>query len=96
MYRFYCNTEQENYIKKKILALEKAHANQKSRIAWTIVNDEVSRIIATSPEERVTLWKDHFSNLLGQPPIIDVKPLVKVFDTLPIETDDFTEIWTSH
>ena len=50
------------------------------------------RIIATSPEERVKIWKDHFSNSHGQPPIIDYKPIVKVFDTLPIETDDFIEI----
>lgn len=30
-------------------------------------------------------------NLLGQPPVIDDKPVEKVFDTLPINTCDFTE-----
>ena len=37
------NTEQENYINEKIQALEKAHANQKSRIAWTIDNEVPGR-----------------------------------------------------
>ena len=32
---------------------------------------------------------EHFQNLLGQPLVIDDKPIKKVFDILPIDTNDF-------
>ena len=89
--------EQEKYIKEKIEILENAHANRKSRMAWSIINEisgrkktNTGRIKASSPEERIKLWRDHFANLLGLPPVIDDRPIIKIFDTLPIETGDFT------
>ena len=36
------------------------------------------------------LWKNHFEQLLGQPPVLDDQPINGVFNTLPIETGDFT------
>ena len=36
------------------------------------------------------LWKNHFEQLLGQPAVLDVQPIERVFNTLPIETGDFT------
>ena len=71
--------EQEEYIKVKVAEIQDAHINQKSRLAWSTINEISGRkktnrgqIKAESPEERVKLWKDHFVNLLGQPPVIDV------------------------
>lgn len=49
------------------------------------------QIKANSPEERIKYWKDHFVNLLGQPPTIDEQSILKIYDTLPIVTGDFTE-----
>ena len=89
--------EQEQYIREKINELENAHDTNKARLAWTIVNEvsgrkgtKTNQIRANSPEERIKLWKEHFQNLLGQPPVIDDQPINKVFDTLPIVTGDFT------
>ena len=89
--------EQEEYIKEKVAEIQDAHINQKSRLAWSTINEISGRkktnrgqIKAESPEERVKLWKDHFVNLLGQTPVIDVKPTNKVIDELPIKTEDFT------
>ena len=36
------------------------------------------------------LWKNHFEQLLGQPAVLDVQPIERVFNTLSIETGDFT------
>ena len=36
------------------------------------------------------LWKNHFEQLLGQPPVLDHQPIKRVFNTLPIKTEDFT------
>ena len=36
------------------------------------------------------LWKNHFEQLLGQPPVLKNQPIKRVFNTLPIETGDFT------
>ena len=36
------------------------------------------------------LWKNHFEQLLGQPSVLDDQPIQRVFNTLPIETRDFT------
>lgn len=89
--------EQEEYVKEKISIIQNAHINQQSRLAWATVNEVSGRkktasgqIKAKSAEERVKLWKEHFQKLLGQPPDIDDKPTEKVFDTLPMETGNFT------
>ena len=89
--------EQEKYVQEKVSVIENAHANMKSRLVWATVNEVSGRkksnsgqIRAKSPEERVNLWKLHFQNLLGQAPVVDGIPIMKVFDTLPIETGKFT------
>ena len=42
-----------------------------------------------SPEERVKKWKNHFSNLLGQPPTVTTKPTVTIIhEDLPINTEN--------
>ena len=49
----------------------------------------------TSPEERVKLGKIT-SLIYLAPPIIDHKPIVKVFDTLSIETERLHGYRTGH
>ena len=89
--------EQEQYVRDKLQELEEAYESTKTRLAWSIVNEvsgrkksKHSQIRANSPEERIKLWKKHFENLLGQPPVIDDQPINKVFDTLPVKRGDFT------
>ena len=49
------------------------------------------RIKAKSPEDRVSKWKLHFSNLLGQPPSVTIKPNASIIhEPLPINTDNIT------
>ena len=91
------HAEQETFVKEKILEIENVHLNRKARLAWDTVNEISGRkktkkrqIRAESPDERVKLWKEHFQNLLGQPPVIDDYLIKKVFETLPIETDEHT------
>ena len=53
---------------------------------------KLGRIKTSNREDRLAIWKDHFKNLLGQSPEIDDQPVLKVFDTLPIKTGEFTAI----
>ena len=69
--------EQEKYVNEKISYITNAVEHQRSGIAWQTVNEltgrkgsNKGRIRAINPEERVKKWKDHFSNLLGQPPTV--------------------------
>ena len=50
--------------------------HQKSKIVWKTVNEFTGRketnngrIKTKSTEEHIKKWKDHFLNLLGQPPV---------------------------
>ena len=36
------------------------------------------------------LWQNNFEQLLGQPTVLNDQPIERVFNTLPIETGDFT------
>ena len=92
------NAEQEKYIKNKVTVIENAHENNKSRLASSVINEisgrkktNTGKIKANSPEEHMQLWKEHFVDLLDQPPTIDDLPVIRVLDSSPIETGDFTE-----
>ena len=90
--------EQEKYINEKIHAITKLQ-HQKSGLARETVNEFTrrkgtnrGRIKVNSPEERVfSKWKTHFSNLLGQPPSVTIKPTASIIhEPLPINTDNLT------
>ena len=66
---------------------------------WQTVN-EVSRrkktvkaiLKATSQEERIQLWKQHFENLLGDPPKVTHEPITKIINKqLDIKLEQFTQ-----
>ena len=89
--------ERKRYVEEKISIIETAYVNHQARHVWVTVNEVTGqrksnerRIRAKSPEERLKLWKNCFEQLLGQPPVLDHQPIKRVFNTLPIETGDFT------
>ena len=77
--------EQTEYIQDQINMIRESVEDRQSRIAWQTVN-EVSRrkstakikLKATSQEERIHLWKQHFENLLGKPPKVTHEPIMKI------------------
>ena len=67
--------EQTEYIQNQIDKIRDSMEDRQSRIAWQTIN-EVSRrksttkakLKAANQQERIKLWKQHFENLLGNPP----------------------------
>ena len=59
-------------MQEKILEIENATIHQKSRLAWQNINHITGRkqrssgkLKATSPQDRIKKWKEHFENLWG-------------------------------
>ena len=72
--------------------------DRQSRIAWQTIN-EVSRrkstakakLKATNQQERIKLWKQHFNNLLGNPPNVTHEPIMRIINKqLDIKLGPFT------
>ena len=74
--------EQTEYIQDKI---RDSVEDRQSKIAWQTIN-EVSRrkstakakLKATNQQEQIKLWKQHFENLLGNPPKVTHEPIMKI------------------
>ena len=73
--------------------------DRQSRIAWQTIN-EVSRrksttkakLKATNQEERIKLWKQHFENLLGNPPKVTHETITRIISKqLDIKLGPFTQ-----
>ena len=73
--------------------------DRQSRIAWQTIN-EVSRrkntakakLKAANQQERIKLWKQHFENLLGNPPKITHEPITRIISKqLDIKLRPFTQ-----
>ena len=72
--------EQTEYIQNQIDKIKDLVEDRQSRIAWQTIN-EVSRrkntakakLKAANKLERIKLWKQHFKNLLGNPPKINTR-----------------------
>ena len=73
--------------------------DRQSRIAWQTIN-EVSRkkstvkakLKAANQQERIKLWKQHFENLLGNPPKVTHKPITRIISKqLDIKLRPFTQ-----
>ena len=69
------------------------------RTAWQTIN-EVSRrkstvkakLKATNQQERIKLWKQHFKNLLGNPPKVTHEPITRIISKqLDIELGPFAQ-----
>ena len=77
----------------------KATSHRQSRIAWQTIS-EVSRrkntakakLKAANQQERIKLWKQHFENLLGNPPKITHEPITRIISKqLDIKLGPFTQ-----
>ena len=91
--------EQTEYTQNQINKNRDSVENRQSRIAWQTVN-EVSRkkstvkakLKATSQEEWMTLWKQHFENLLQKPLKVMHEPIPKIISNqLDIKLGQFTQ-----
>ena len=77
--------EETHYIENHIDKIKESVEDRQSRIAWQTVN-KVSRrkstakakLKATSQQERIHLWKQHFVNLLGNPPRVTHEPITRI------------------
>ena len=77
--------EQTEYIQNHIDKITDSVEDRLSRRAWHTIN-EVSRrkstvrakLKATSQQERILLWKEHFKNLFGKPPKVTHDPVTRI------------------
>ena len=76
--------EQTEYIKNQIDKIRDSVEDRQSRMAWQKINEVSGRkntakgkLQAANQQERIKLWKQHFENLLGNPPKITHEPITK-------------------
>ena len=91
--------DQTEYIQNQIDKIRDSVEDRQSRIAWQTIN-EVSRrkntakvkLNAANQQERIKLWKQHFENLLGNPPKITHEPITRIISKqLDIKLGPFTQ-----
>ena len=87
--------EQTEYIQNQIDKIRDSVENRQSRIAGQTIN-EVSfyttkaKLTAANQQERIKLWKQHFENLLGNPPKVMHEPITTI-KQLDIKLGPFTQ-----
>ena len=90
--------EQTEYIQNQIDKIRDSVEDRQSRIAWQTVN-EVSRrkstakakLKATNQQEQIHQWKQHFENLLRNPPKVTDEPITRIISKqLDIKLGPFT------
>ena len=90
--------EQTEYIQNQIDKIRDSVEDRQSRIALQTIN-EVRRkntakikLNAANQQERMKLWKQHFENLLGNPPKITHEPITRIISKqLDIKLGPFTQ-----
>ena len=91
--------KQTEYIQNQTDKIRDSVEDRQSRIAWQTIN-EVSRrkstvkakLKAANQQERIKLWKQHFENLLGNPPKITHEPITRIIGKqLDIKLGPFTQ-----
>ena len=91
--------EQTEYIQNQIDKIRDSVEDSQSRIAWQTIN-EVSRrkstakskLKAANQQERVKLWKQHFENLIGNPPKVTNELITRIISKqLDIKLGPFTK-----
>ena len=73
---------------------------RQSRIAWQTVNEvskkksaSKAKLKATSQEERIHMWKEHFKNLIGKSHKVTAKTITKIIiNQLDIIQEQFTQV----
>ena len=91
--------EQTEYIQNQIDKIRDSVEDRQSRIDLQTIN-ELSRkksttkakLKAANQQERVKLWKQHFENLLGNPPKVTNEPITRIVSKqLDIKLGPFTK-----
>ena len=91
--------EQTEYLQNQIDKIRDSVEDRQSRIACQTIN-KVSRrrstakakLKAASQQERIKLWKQHFENLLGNPPKVTHEPITRIISKqLDIKLGPFTQ-----
>ena len=91
--------EQTEYIQNQRDKIRDSVKDRQSRKAWQTIN-EVSRrkssvkakLKAANQQERIKLWKQHFENLLGNPPRVTHEPITRLISKqLDIKLGPFTQ-----
>ena len=91
--------EQTEYIKNQIDNIRDLVEDRQSRIAWQTINEVSKRkstakakLKAARQQERIKLWKQHFKNLLGNPPKVTNEPITRIISKqLDIKLGSFTK-----
>ena len=90
--------EQTEYIQNQIDQIRDSEEDKQSRIAWQTIN-ELSRrkstakakLKATNQQEIIKMWKQHFENLLGNPPKVTHETITRIISKqLDIKLGPFT------
>ena len=91
--------KQTEFIQNKIDRIRDSVEDRQSRIAWQTIN-EVSRrkstakanLKAATQQERIKLWKQHFENLLANPPNVTQELITRIISKqLDIKLGPFTK-----
>ena len=91
--------EQTEYIQNQIDKIRDSVKDRQSRIAWQTINEVIrtkntakAKLKAANEQERIKLWKQHFENLLGNPPKIAHEPITRIISKqLDIKLGLFTQ-----
>ena len=91
--------EQTEYIQNQIDKIRDSVEDRLSRIAWQMINEVSKRksttkakLKAENQQERIKLWKQHFENLLGNPPKVTYEPITRIISKqLDIKHGPFTQ-----
>ena len=87
------------YIQNQINNIRDSVEDSQYRIAWQTINEVCRRksttktkLKATNQQERIKLWKQHFENLLENPPKFTYEPITKTISKqLDIKLGPFTQ-----
>ena len=81
--------EQTEYIQNQIDKIRDSVEDRQSRIAWQTINEVRKRKCTTN---RIKLSKQHFENLLGNPPKVTHEPITRIISQqLDIKLGPFTQ-----
>ena len=79
--------EQAEYIQNQIDKIRDSFEDRQSRIAWQTINEVIRRkstakakLKTTNQQERIHLWKQHFEDLLGNPPKVMHEPITRIIN----------------
>ena len=99
--------EQTEYIQNQIDKIRDSVEDRQSRMAWQTINEVSKRkstakakLKAANQLERIKLWKQHFENLLGNPPKVTQEPITRIIRKQldiklgPITKEEFDNLTT--